>query len=75
MQAASEGCWTALVPAASRSIHEWSADGRFLMYMSIDLQMNADIWVVPMSGADRKPFVFLKTASREAYGESTRTAR
>jgi len=48
----------------------WSADGRFLMYMSIDPKTSSDIWVVPMSGnaGDRKPFLFLKTPFREAYG-------
>jgi Tol biopolymer transport system component len=48
----------------------WSADGRFLLYISIDPQTNADLWVLPMSGdaATRKPFVFLKTPFREAYG-------
>ncbi len=60
----------------------WSADGRFLLYLSIDAQTNADLWVVPMSGAnasatarsqqetagDRTPSVFLKTPFREAYG-------
>jgi Tol biopolymer transport system component len=58
----------------------WSADGRFLMYMSIDPKTNADIWVVPTTGReaqaqqgaagenDRKPFLFLKTPFREAYG-------
>ena len=46
----------------------WSRDGRFLMYMSIDPKTNADLWVMPMSEADRKPFLFLKTPFREAYG-------
>jgi Tol biopolymer transport system component len=48
----------------------WSADGRFLMYVSVDPQTNADLWVLPMSGpaGDRKPFVFLKTPFREGYG-------
>jgi Tol biopolymer transport system component len=48
----------------------WSADGRFLMYISIDPRTNADIWVLPVSGAagDRKPFVFLQTPFREVYG-------
>ena len=45
----------------------WSADGRFLLYLSIDPQTNADLWVVPMVG-DRTPSVFLKTPFREAYG-------
>jgi Tol biopolymer transport system component len=48
----------------------WSPDGRFLMYMSIDPKTNADLWVIPMTGdaEHRKPFVFLKTPFREAYG-------
>ena len=46
----------------------WSRDGRFLMYMSIDPKTNADLWVLPMTGAERKPFLFLKTPFREAYG-------
>ena len=29
----------------------WSADGRFLLYLSMDPQTNADLWVVPVSGA------------------------
>ena len=33
----------------------WSADGRFLMYMSIDPKTDADIWVLPMSGANASP--------------------
>jgi Tol biopolymer transport system component len=45
----------------------WSADGRFLMYMSIDPTASADLWVLPMQG-DRTPYVFLQTPFREAYG-------
>ena len=45
----------------------WSADGRFLLYISIDPQTNGDLWVMPMVG-DRTPSVFLKTPFREAYG-------
>jgi len=39
---------------------DWSRDGRFLLYSSIDPQTGWDIWVLPMDG-DHKPFVFLKT--------------
>ena len=46
----------------------WSDDGRFLMYISIDPKTNGDLWVLPMTGADRKPFVFLQTPFREVYG-------
>jgi Tol biopolymer transport system component len=44
----------------------WSADGRFLLYRSIDPQTSLDLWVVPMFG-DSTPSVFLKTPFREGY--------
>jgi len=45
----------------------WSRDGRFLLYLSFDPVMNADLWVLPMQG-DRTPYVFLRTPFREALG-------
>jgi Tol biopolymer transport system component len=45
----------------------WSADGRFLLYQSIDPQTGYDLWVVPMVG-DRTASVFLKTPFRETRG-------
>ena len=47
---------------------DWSADGRFLLYMSADPQTNWDLWVLPLEG-DRKPWVFLKTNFIERYGQ------
>jgi Tol biopolymer transport system component len=46
---------------------DWSPDGRYLLYNSIDPQSNADLWLLPMAG-DRTPSVFLKTPFRETYG-------
>ena len=46
----------------------WSADGRVLLYHSLDSRSNGDLWVVPMVG-DRTPSVFLRTPFREVYGE------
>ncbi len=45
----------------------WSSDGRFLLYRSIDLQTNSDLWVVPMVG-EHTPSVFLKTPFNELRG-------
>jgi Tol biopolymer transport system component len=45
----------------------WSADGRFLLYSSIDPQTNFDLWVVPMAG-ERMPWVFLRTPFLETQG-------
>jgi Tol biopolymer transport system component len=47
---------------------DWSRDGRFLLYYSIDLQTKGDLWVRPMTG-DQKPWVFLKTPFDEEYGQ------
>jgi hypothetical protein len=45
---------------------DWSRDGRFLLYTSVDPQtpQSLDIWVLPMEG-DRKPYPWLKTAFDE----------
>ena len=47
--------------------NDWSADGRFLLYYSLDPQTNADLWVVPLEG-NRTPWVFLKTPFDERHG-------
>jgi len=43
---------------------DWSADGRFVFYYSIDPQTSRDLWVLSMEG-DGKPWVFLKTSFDE----------
>ncbi len=45
----------------------WSSDGRFLLYRSVDLETNSDLWVVPMVG-EHTPSVFLKTPFNELRG-------
>jgi Tol biopolymer transport system component len=47
---------------------DWSADGRFLLFRSIDPQTGWDLWVLPVAG-DRKPFPFLKTPFEERDGQ------
>ena len=44
-----------------------SRDGRFLLYYSIDPKTQRDLWVLPLEG-DKKPFLFLRTASNESDG-------
>jgi Tol biopolymer transport system component len=56
-----------LESADSKFATDWSHDGRFILYFSIDPQTSRDLWVLPMEG-DRKPFVFLKTTFNESYG-------
>ena len=47
---------------------DWSADGRFILYHSVDPQTARDLWAVPLEG-DRKPWVFLKTRFDERQGQ------
>src|SRR5262249_36243778 len=47
---------------------DWSPDGRFLLYRSNDLKTGWDLWILPM-GADKKPFIFLKTPFEERDGQ------
>ena len=44
----------------------WSADGRFLAYVTVDPKTRGDIWVVPLDG-DRKPKPVLQSPFDESY--------
>jgi eukaryotic-like serine/threonine-protein kinase len=55
-------------------LYDWSRDGRFLLYSSVDPQTGFDLWVLPLSG-DRKPSPFLKTRFRESQGQFSPDSR
>jgi Tol biopolymer transport system component len=44
----------------------WSADGRFILYVTSSQDTGNDIWVLPLVG-DRKPYPFLRTAAQENW--------
>jgi eukaryotic-like serine/threonine-protein kinase len=44
--------------------YDWSADGRFILYMRYPPQTRGDIWVLPLRG-DRQPIPFLQTPFHE----------
>jgi serine/threonine protein kinase len=52
-------------------VSDWSRDGRFLLYHSVDPKTSYDIWVLPLEGNPStgikagKPFVYLKTNADE----------
>src|SRR5207249_2156877 len=47
---------------------DWSSDGRFLLFRTVDPRTGYDLWVLPVSG-DKKPFPFLKTPFEEREGQ------
>jgi Tol biopolymer transport system component len=44
--------------------NDWSADGRFLVYDSVNAKSNSDLWVLPMTD-ERRPSAFLTTEAEE----------
>jgi eukaryotic-like serine/threonine-protein kinase len=44
----------------------WSADGRFILYVTSSARTGNDIFVLPLSG-DKKPFAFLQTPAQENW--------
>ena len=47
---------------------DWSADGRFLLYTSLDPKLGFDIWALPLEG-DRKPFEVVRTDFSEGLAQ------
>ena len=66
--ASGAGAEEALVASPqTKAASDWSGDGRFLLYSSVDPQTNLDLWVLPLDGG-RTPWVFLKTPFNERHG-------
>jgi Tol biopolymer transport system component len=62
------GTETLLVQSGqTKVVTDWSRDGRFLLYLSIEPMTSYDIWVRPMDG-DGTPWAILKTEFRESVG-------
>ncbi len=59
-----------LVSPEGKIATDWSADGRFLLYGSLDPQTAWNLWVLPLDG-DRKPWVFVKTPFQARYARQT----
>ncbi len=49
---------------------DWSKDGRWLVFSTIDFTTNkSDLWLLPMTGNDRKATPWLQTRFNEASGQ------
>jgi dipeptidyl aminopeptidase/acylaminoacyl peptidase len=57
-----------LESAQDKGATDWSRDGQFLVYHSVDPQTSWDLWVLPMEG-ERRPFAWLKTNFDERRGQ------
>ena len=47
--------------------HDWSPDGRFIVYTSANPKTKMDLWL--LSTADRKPIPYLQTPFNEQHGQ------
>jgi DNA-binding winged helix-turn-helix (wHTH) protein/Tol biopolymer transport system component len=47
--------------------HDWSPDGRFLVYTSANAKTKLDLWL--LSAPDRKPIPYLRTPFNELHGQ------
>jgi Tol biopolymer transport system component len=52
----------------NKMICDWSPDGRYIVYASINPQTKTDLWLLPQFG-DRKPVSFLRTGANELQGQ------
>jgi serine/threonine protein kinase/Tol biopolymer transport system component len=53
-----------LKTALTKFATDWSSDGRFLVYDSVDAKSNSDLWALPMTD-ERRPESFLRTEAEE----------
>jgi Tol biopolymer transport system component len=49
--------------------HDWSKDGRFLLYAEGDPKTGRHLWAVPVNGDERKPIPVTKTPFEELNGQ------
>jgi Tol biopolymer transport system component len=47
--------------------HDWSPDGKFILFGVLSPKTNVDLWILPMSG-DQKPTPFIQTEFTEVQG-------
>jgi Tol biopolymer transport system component len=57
-----------LVTPQAKQATDWSSDGRFLLFRSLDPKSDWDIWALPMTG-DQKPFPAVQTEFEERDGQ------
>jgi len=56
-------------PSLFKQPQSWSPDGRYVVYTDLSPTTNQDLWVMPMGGADAKPFVYAQSPANENFGQ------
>ncbi len=57
-----------LATPQAKTAMDWSPDGRFILYRSLDPKTGYDLWALPMDG-DRKAFPVVQTNFEESDGQ------
>jgi Tol biopolymer transport system component len=57
-----------LSTAQNKSVTDWSSDGRFILFRSVDPVTSHDLWALPLEGS-RTPFPVARTPFVDAYGQ------
>lgn len=70
--AAPEGEQLLLATAQNKSATDWSLDGRFILFRSVDPTLSHDLWALPLDG-DKKPFQLSERASLNRTDSSLQT--
>ena len=65
-----------LKSAEAKYAYDWSYDGRFLLYANVaPAPKGYDLWVLPMTGDDRKPRPYLQTDFQESQARFSPDSR
>jgi Tol biopolymer transport system component len=56
-----------LKSAEPKAPHDWSPDGKFILYTALSPKNAADLWLLPLFG-DQKPTPFIQTEFNESQG-------
>jgi len=57
-----------LATPQNKSVTDWSRDGRFMLFRSVDPELSHDLWALPLDG-DKRPFPVVRTRFVEPYGQ------
>jgi DNA-binding winged helix-turn-helix (wHTH) protein/Tol biopolymer transport system component len=52
----------------SLTAQSWSNDGRYLVYGITQADTKQDLWLLPLTGADRRPLPLVRTPANESLG-------